>query len=466
MNSIGLDVNDSAANQTGHKLGYVRELDGVRGIAILLVMGNHLSLRNNYTRPLLPGGFVGVDLFFVLSGFLITTLLLQEFDNTRSISLRKFYLRRALRLGPALVAFLMVFCVLSFALYNHAQARGNCFNALIALFYVSNWVRVFTSNQLGLLAHTWSLSVEEQFYLLWPIILLVLLRLSKRRRYIIIVAAVVTFFSWGANFHFVQRALVHPRAGLHLCFGLECRMSALMLGCILGVVMSSKSISEKSKKIIQKFLVVMVPVALAFLITFAIGAYHIGQSFFYYGFWFIAVTIGCVLAGILSSEFLTDNAKRIVRKLLLVVAPVALVCLIGFAIFCYWSNMTFYYFGFGAIAIVSATLILDVIIRPQSLIKRVLAMRWLVWLGSISYGLYLWHYPIFAGMEGFGFKGWTVVLVGMPLTFLMVLISYYAMEKPILKWKKRFSSNEPQPDKSLQASATAPSILTGPLSSQ
>src|SRR5215469_9346411 len=154
----------SLENQTRHKLGYVPELNGVRGIAILLVIGNHLPLRNNSTHSLLPGGFVGVDLFFALSGFLITTLLLQEFDNTGSISLRKFYLRRALRLGPALVAFLMVFCALSFALYGHAQARGNCLNALIALFYVSNWVRVLTSNQLGLLAHTWSLSVEEQFY--------------------------------------------------------------------------------------------------------------------------------------------------------------------------------------------------------------------------------------------------------------------------------------------------------------
>src|SRR5262249_46555635 len=89
-----------------HRLGYVPELDGVRGLAILFVLGNHAPLGR--FSSLLPGGFVGVDVFFVLSGFLITTLLVQEFDTTGSISLRQFYLRRALRLGPALIAMLIV----------------------------------------------------------------------------------------------------------------------------------------------------------------------------------------------------------------------------------------------------------------------------------------------------------------------------------------------------------------------
>ena len=79
---------------------YMPALDGLRGIAILLVVGNHIPLR--HFQSLLPGGFVGVDTFFVLSGFLITTLLIQEFERTGSISLRNFYIRRALRLGPAL----------------------------------------------------------------------------------------------------------------------------------------------------------------------------------------------------------------------------------------------------------------------------------------------------------------------------------------------------------------------------
>jgi len=192
----------------------------------------------------LPGGFAGVDIFFVLSGFLITTLLIQEFDRTGSISLRNFYMRRALRLGPALIALLIVLCLLSFVLYDQARARGNCRDALIALFYASNWVRVFTRNQLGLLAHTWSLSCEEQFYIVWPIILLTLLRISRKRHYVALVAAAVALFSWLASIHLTMSGASERR----LCFGLDGRADTLMIGCILSVVLSFRADDRKRKK--------------------------------------------------------------------------------------------------------------------------------------------------------------------------------------------------------------------------
>jgi peptidoglycan/LPS O-acetylase OafA/YrhL len=97
------------------KLGYVPELDGLRGIAILAVMGFHSRV------SFFAGGHIGVDIFFVLSGFLITTLLIQEFDESGSISLSNFYIRRVLRLGPALIAFLIVFCLASFAFQAKKQ---------------------------------------------------------------------------------------------------------------------------------------------------------------------------------------------------------------------------------------------------------------------------------------------------------------------------------------------------------
>lgn len=390
-------MNDSLANQTRHKLGHVPGLDGVRGIAILFVLGNHLPLRS--FQSLLPGGFAGVDIFFVLSGFLITTLLLEEFDSSGSLSLGNFYLRRALRLGPALLAMLIVFCVSSFLLYDKARAESNCINSLIALFYISNWVRIFTPNQLGSLAHTWSLSAEEQFYLVWPLILLTLLRLSKKRRYVVAVAAAVTLLSWLVEIHFTK--LISERGSYrHLCFGLDSRACALMVGCILAVIMSSGRMTENSRKILQKFLVVLNPLSLAFLVVFAVYSYAIRMRFFYY--------------------------------------------------------------GFPLISVLTAALILDVLVSRRSIIKGLLEMKWLAWLGSISYGLYLWHFPIFTVMGDFGYKGWTVVLIGMPVTFLIVTVSYYAMEKPILEWKKRFgsrSSNEQQPDKALQSTAADPAVL-------
>jgi peptidoglycan/LPS O-acetylase OafA/YrhL len=126
-------------------------------VAILLVLGNHIPLRKY--ASLLPGGYVGVDVFFVLSGFLITTLLVQEFNQRRSISLRNFYIRRVLRLGPALIVMLIVICSLSFLLFDRVRAWRNCDNALIALLYASNWVKALSHNGLGIVAQTWSLSV-------------------------------------------------------------------------------------------------------------------------------------------------------------------------------------------------------------------------------------------------------------------------------------------------------------------
>ncbi len=356
------------------RLGFVPELNGLRGLAVLFVLGNHTPL--GPYASLLPGGWSGVDVFFVLSGFLITTLLVEEFDRSGSLSLRNFYLRRALRLGPALLAMLLVYCVASFILYDKARARGNCGNALIVLFYIGNWVRVFTKNQLGLLAHTWSLSAEEQFYLLWPLLLLLLLRVTRKRYYVVAAAGAIAMLSYLAGL----RLTLHEASMRRLCFGLDSRADTLMVGCILGVI--------------------------------------------------------------LSSGLLTERMARVLMRLLPVLAPVALVCLLAFALYSYKLVGVFHYSGFAALALLAGVLILDVMLSRRSPVKWLLGRKWLVWLGSVSYGLYLWHWPIFFGMSSFGFRGWTVVLVGGPVTFLVVVLSYYFMEKPILEHKKRFVQAE------------------------
>src|SRR5262247_3214695 len=161
----------------GFKAKHVPALDGLRGIAILLVVAHHqlipLSLR---------GGFLGVDLFFVLSGFLITTLLLTEFDATKSISLKNFYLRRALRLGPALLVYLIVSLIVTYAL--HPQDLSREFRLVgYALAYATNWRMAFGWDlSLDPTAIIWSLSIEEQFYLAWPLLLLTSLAFGLKRR--------------------------------------------------------------------------------------------------------------------------------------------------------------------------------------------------------------------------------------------------------------------------------------------
>jgi peptidoglycan/LPS O-acetylase OafA/YrhL len=170
---FSLDVNP--------RLKYVPALDGLRAFAIIAVMLFHLD------RDLVPGGRYGVDLFFVLSGFLITTLLLQEWAAKGSISLVAFYQRRILRLLPAALFFILIYLAIN-ATLGDSGFNGNypfelaVRNAFLASVYVFNWAAAFGANPgLGFL-HFWSLSIEEQFYLIWPVSLLLMLKAGLEPR--------------------------------------------------------------------------------------------------------------------------------------------------------------------------------------------------------------------------------------------------------------------------------------------
>jgi peptidoglycan/LPS O-acetylase OafA/YrhL len=152
-----------------YRRGYVPALDGLRALAVLAVLGYH-TWEGEFR-----GGWVGVDVFFVLSGYLITSILLAERGRTGTIALGQFYLRRALRLFPALAL-----CMTAAIALAETQGPGltqlTAKEAAAAALYVSNWWMVATPHApTGLLAHTWSLSIEEQFYLCWPVLLLGLL---------------------------------------------------------------------------------------------------------------------------------------------------------------------------------------------------------------------------------------------------------------------------------------------------
>ena len=165
------------------------DLDGVRGLAILLVVAAHSGL------PVRWGGLSGVTLFFVLSGYLITSLLIREWDQWGSISLWRFWGRRALRLLPALVLLLLLVPPLLWAT-GDARLTGYPVAALASLFYVGNWVRI-AGTDLGVLNHLWSLSVEEQFYVVWPAVFIGLMTWLRTRALAVVlaVAAFATFYS-------------------------------------------------------------------------------------------------------------------------------------------------------------------------------------------------------------------------------------------------------------------------------
>ncbi len=175
-----LDVGDA------QRLGHVPALDGVRGLAVLLVVALHAGLLiHPADGGLVPGGFIGVDVFFVLSGFLITSLLVAERAERGRVSFTAFYARRAWRLLPALLVLLVAHVV--YAAWVGISVRTETGSVVAILLYVSNWAQSYGLDVPGGLVHTWTLSIEEQFYLVWPAAVLVLLRYLRSRRAVIVV---------------------------------------------------------------------------------------------------------------------------------------------------------------------------------------------------------------------------------------------------------------------------------------
>jgi peptidoglycan/LPS O-acetylase OafA/YrhL len=194
-----------------------RDLDGVRGLAILLVVAAHVGL------PLRWGGMSGVTLFFVLSGYLITSLLIREWDRFGSISLWRFWGRRALRLLPALFLLLVLVPVLLLA--THDRRLSTYPEAAVAsALYIGNWLRVHQGVDLGVLNHLWSLSVEEQFYVVWPLLFVAILTWFRRRALTVVLtlAALATCYSvWSLGSYITTETNAFALLlGVCLAFGL------------------------------------------------------------------------------------------------------------------------------------------------------------------------------------------------------------------------------------------------------
>ncbi len=142
-------------------LGHRPQLDGLRGVAIFCVLLHHAGIAE------IHGGHIGVDIFFVLSGFLITVLLYQEYLQFETINLKRFYIRRFLRLMPALVGLLVIFVAFTLATKSDAALAKSEEAILITALYLSDFAIAFGYATLGGLSHTWSLAIEERFYLLY-----------------------------------------------------------------------------------------------------------------------------------------------------------------------------------------------------------------------------------------------------------------------------------------------------------
>ncbi len=357
---------ESSHNSTGS--GRIEGLDGLRSFAVLSVLLYHIW------PSIFRGGFLGVDVFFVISGFLITTLLLREYRKSGRIDLGSFWKRRARRLLPALITVVVV-SVGAAALFNEDLLVGIRRQVIGALTFSTNWIEIavggdyFGDSDRVLFLTFWSLAVEEQFYLLWPVLLAGILALVRKRIVLTAIALAAAAIS-----AFLMWLLLDPNAPTRVYYGTDTHSFGLMIGVALAFIFSADSSMQNSRtwQLIRPLL--------GFVSLFG----------FLLAVWFIDSTAPSTYpGGLLIASFIS-------------VAAVAALP----------GQMTVF--------------------------NRFCKLRPLAWVGERSYGIYLWHWPVLLLVESSrpadavsvwdaGFSAVAVIA----LTFALSEASYRWIEAPV-----------------------------------
>jgi peptidoglycan/LPS O-acetylase OafA/YrhL len=237
------------------RLGYQPALDGLRAVAITAVVGAHA-----FGFP--AGGGLGVDLFLVLSGFLITTLLLEERARNGAVSLVGFYRRRSLRLLPALAVFLGIYLTVALLFFTTSRepASAHVAGALLGILYTSNVVQATGWDLPNGVVHLWSLSAEEQFYLLWPALLLLSLIVFRGRLWPLAAVLVGGIVSVQA----IQlQLLLESASSVRLAYGPDVRAGSILVGCLLAIVLFGRARPRVDARIVAVSLALFVGILFA-----------------------------------------------------------------------------------------------------------------------------------------------------------------------------------------------------------
>lgn len=366
-------------------------LDSLRAFAVVLVVVYH------FLPSALPGGFIGVDIFFVLSGFLITSLLVQEWSARGAISLKEFWQRRARRILPALAVLLLsVLTVVGFM--GGDILTGLLAQVLGALTFSSNWVYLATGATYeaaltpALFNNLWSLAVEEQFYLLWPLLVVAgfvaTRRLSQRRSRAVMVFSIALLAAGSAALMFV---LFTPGTDpTRVYFGTDTHLFGLMIGAIAAFIMVPHPEFGWPRRL------PLVSRAAQVLSPRQVGVAH-------------------ALLAVVSGAFLVWAA-------------------VSFE----FSSASTYRGGLAAVDVAAAVLI-AVIVCNQGVARR-FEGRALRWVGRRSYGLYLWHWPLLVIVASFASDraaghdaNLLTCTLGLALTFVCAGLSYRFVELPIMR---------------------------------
>ena len=367
---------------------YIPALDGLRALAVGAVVLYHLGM------GWAQGGMIGVTVFFVLSGYLITRILVREFIRTKHIDLKNFWIRRTRRLLPLVVTVIAVTAALCTA-FNHVMLTKMRGDILPSLLFFNNWWQILHNvsyfNAVGdpsPLTHFWSLAIEEQFYLVWPLLLMGVMSAGAKRKLIrrgILALAAVSALAMALLYN----PAVDPS---RVYYGTDTRVFSLLLGAWLAFIsdreLSAPAIFRKTERLAAR-----VP----------------------------------VLGGIV------DTLPAPLRR-----APLDVlggIGIVGLALMVMFTNgySAFPYYGGTLLCSLLAVAIVAACSRPESYLGRGLACRPLVWLGQRSYGIYLWHYPLLLLMNPAADvteKPWWLLVVQVAIVVAISAFSYRFIETP------------------------------------
>ncbi|MCU9613032.1 acetyltransferase [Caldibacillus lycopersici] len=349
---------------------YIPGLDGLRAFAVLSVMAYHFSF--SWAK----GGFLGVDIFFVLSGYLITSIAIPAQGNSIELNVREFWLKRIRRLLPA--AYVLIITTFVWVmLFQREMLHSLRGDAISSIFYSSNWWFIFHNlsyfDSFGapsILKNLWSLAIEEQFYIIWPIVLIAGFRFFKKRSSLLMIVLSGIIIS-----ALLMGILYQPGADpSRVYYGTDTRSFELLIGCLLAFVWPMKKLSSKNLSTkLGNLLNITSFIAFGILIL-SVGFIDEYQSFLYRG---------------------------------------------GMVLIC-----------------INAAILIACISHPASVLGKLLSFKPLYWIGSRSYGIYLWHYPIMVlstPIQEIGNPVYWRVGLQVVITFLVAELSYRFIEMPIRK---------------------------------
>lgn len=361
-------------------------LDGLRALAVLSVMLFHAH------APALPGGFLGVDVFFVISGFLIASQLIQEQQQTGRIRLGFFIARRLAKLQPALWGLLLFVLILNLLGLNPWYTAHWWQESLAVLWAGANWARAFNWQAHELTGHTWSLGIEEQFYLAWVLVWVALqkMRVSPSRQLVLVLIM--------AMISAVTMAWLYKQGATpsRLYNGTDTRIQAMLLGCALALWRANRPIDHRLQS----------------------------HAF--------APLVCATSKPLLTKQGLKPGHWGVVFLMILVVAALRID----------WRSPAMFYGGYFLLALLSLGIVSVVICSAPGLLGRVLTSCGLPHLGAVSYGLYLWHYPLYrlalhhAELLAPGHQATrvTCLVIATGLTWVLAEVSLNCLEKPVRHW--------------------------------